>query len=186
MYNLQLVNCIIPVLFSDNCILTVLTCIFFVSTLLLAPLLSSSAPLTRRTTYSSPYVMHVANRTYVFHIPPIVKPPVLIRFFLLLMPMIWIYLMFFYISETTKNIDVYLFLFDDMILITKTKRGRKVSNWCPLTSEQISLVKPLDTFRHWWFVWNSWNTMEHSQPPEIRIFFNNGIKVLIFQWMTTF
>lgn len=27
--------------------------------------------------------------------------------------------------QTTKNIDVYLFLFDDMILITKTKRGRK-------------------------------------------------------------
>lgn len=102
------------------------------------------------------------------------------------MPMIWIYLMFFYISETTKNIDVYLFLFDDMILITKTKRGRKVSNWCPLTSEQMSLMKPLDTFRHWWFVWNSWNTMEHSQPPEIRIFFINGIKVLIFLWMTTF
>lgn len=66
MYKLQLVNCIIPVLFSDNYILTVLTCIFFVSTLLLAPLLSSSAPLTRRTTYSSPYVMHVANRISYF------------------------------------------------------------------------------------------------------------------------
>lgn len=52
--------------------------------------------------------------------------------------------MFFYISETTKNIDVYLFLFDDMILITKTKRGRKVSNWSPLTSEQILLMRPLD------------------------------------------
>lgn len=65
MYNLRLVNCIIPVLFSDNCILTVLTCIFFVSTLLLAPLLSSSAPLTRRTTNSSSYVMHVANRTCI-------------------------------------------------------------------------------------------------------------------------
>lgn len=52
--------------------------------------------------------------------------------------------MFFYISETTKNIDVYLFLFDDMILITKTKRGRKVSNWCPLTSEQTLLMTPLD------------------------------------------
>ncbi|XP_022296980.2 pleckstrin homology domain-containing family G member 7-like isoform X1 [Crassostrea virginica] len=27
--------------------------------------------------------------------------------------------------QTTKNIDVYLFLFDDMLLITKSKRGRK-------------------------------------------------------------
>ena len=32
--------------------------------------------------------------------------------------------------ETTKNIDVYLFLFDDMLLITKSKRGRKVCNFC--------------------------------------------------------
>ncbi|XP_061195198.1 pleckstrin homology domain-containing family G member 7-like [Saccostrea echinata] len=27
--------------------------------------------------------------------------------------------------QTTKNVDVYLFLFDDLLLITKTKRGRK-------------------------------------------------------------